>query len=518
MRGRHLATSCIVGGIGLVLAAGGPALALGGGGELVVAAIQEVQSMQAQTAYKEVNAIGIRNVIEQLTTLDPDTGELKPMLALSWEQVEPTRWRFELRQGISFHDGTPFNAEAAAVSLNWLWSPANNYSIREMRGPEIDAKAAGEYTLDIATEAPDPLLPIRMYLAGITSAEQILNDPTAHDHTPLGTGPYRFVEWVRGQHWSMEKNPDWWGIDAPDTYGEIFFDTVKIVFRPEATVRAAMVENGEAHLGMFLTVEDCNRFEAADGLKCIVAPSDTYLQIRLDYSNAHPTLTDLRFREAFALAIDTDGIREHIMVHGAPLRGQMLPEQATGYHDGLEPYGYDPERAAALIEELQAEGVEIPTVHIATRLGSTPRNGEMIEAIGAMLSEIGIPNTVAVEEPAVFNVWVTTKPTPPRASAWMHPQANPLMDYAATFRANYSCGGIVSVWCDEEFDRRLGEAEALIGQERHEALKALNQYAYDHFVIDGIGLLSRAYGMPDNLEWSFGLDQRIQAVNMRLTD
>ena len=492
---------------------------IGGGGELVVVANAEPQSMQAQTAYKEVNAIGIRNVIEQLTTLDPETGDVVPMLATSWEQIEPTRWQFQLREGVNFHDGTPFNAEAAAVSMNWVWNPDNAYSIREMRGPEMTARAVDEYVLEIETEAPDPLLPRRVYFAGMSSAEQILNDPAGHDTTPIGTGPYRFVEWRVGEYWLSEKNEEWWGIAADDAYGEIFFDSVRVVIRPEDTVRAAMVESDEAHLAMFITVDDCNRFEAAVDLKCVLEPSDTYLQLRLDQHGAHPTLSDLRFREAVFTGIDTAGIREFIMIHAEPLQGQMLPvEGAVGYHEGLEDYPYDPERAAALIEELRAEGLEIPQMHLSTRIGSTPRNAEMIEAIGAMLEEIGIPNTVAVEEPSIFNVRYTTAATPERAYMGLHVQANPMLDYASTFQANYSCDSHISVWCDEEFDARLAEAASMDGEERHEALRALNEYAHERFAIGGIGLASRAYGVPENFEWTFGIDHRIQAVNMRMAD
>lgn len=501
----------------LIGASAALAQGVGGGGELVVVANAEPQSMQAQTAYKEVNAIGIRNVIEQLTTLDPETGELIPMLATSWEQMEPTRWRFHLREGVNFHDGTPFNAEAAAVSMNWIWNPENAYSVREMRGPEMTAMAVDEYTLDIVTEAPDPLLPKRVYFAGLSSAEQILNDPASHDTTPIGTGPYEFVEWAQGQYWLAEKNDDWWGVDAEDSYGEIFFDSVRVVIRPEETVRAAMVETGEAELAMFITVDDCNRFQEVEGLKCILEPSDTYLQMRLDYTGAHPTLEDLRFREAFFKAIDTAGIREFIMVHAVPLQGQMLPvPSATGYHEGLEDYAFDPEASMAIIEELKAEGIEIPTIHLSTRIGSTPRNAEMIEAMGSMLESVGIPNTVAVEEPSIFNVRYTTAPTPERAYMGLHVQGNPMMDYANTFNANYSCGSHISVWCDEEFDARLAEASSLEGDARHEALRALNEYAHEQYALGGIGLASRAYGVPEKFEWSFGVDHRIQAVHMRL--
>ena len=109
----------------------GAAYAQGGGGELVIVANQEPQSMQAQVTYKEINGVGLRNVIENLTRIDPATNEVKPMLATSWRQVEPTGWHFDLRPGVTFHDGSPLDGEAAAVSINWLWGAENNFRPRD---------------------------------------------------------------------------------------------------------------------------------------------------------------------------------------------------------------------------------------------------------------------------------------------------------------------------------------------------------------------------------------------------
>jgi len=492
------------------------AYAAGGGGELVVVANQEPQSMQAQVTYKEINGVGLRNVIENLTRIDPATNEVLPMLATSWEQVEPTVWHFTLREGVSFHDGTPLDGEAAAVSINWLYDPENNYSVREMMGPQITAEAVDEKTVAVITEAADPLLPRRIYLAGLTSAKQILEDPADHDVHPIGTGPYVFDEWKQGQYWTATANPDWWGNDADDTYGEIFFDSLRVVWRPEPIVRAAMVESNEAHIAMFLTKEECDRFKAEDGTDCIVKGSDTFLQFRPDYHGAHPLMADVDFRKAVFTGIDWEGIRVNLMGLGEPLAGQMLPEAATGFHDGIEQYPYDPEGAKAIVDDFKANGEEIPTLYIATRIGSTPRNGEMVEAMGAMLGAVGIPTRVAVEEPGVFNPWATTKPDPQRSGAWLHVQANPLLDYGATFGAHYSCEGIVSVFCDPDFEARVAEASSLSGDERHAALRELVKEGHDRYVVGAVGLLQRAYGVPDGMEWDFGLDHRIIAVNMRM--
>ena len=133
-----------------------------------------------------------------------------------------------------------------------------------------------------------------------------------------------------------------------------------------------------------------------------------------------------------------------------------------------------------------------------------------------MLDFAGIPNTVAVEEPGIFNPRATTKPNPERAYAWLHVQANPLMDYGATFGAHYSCGGIVSVFCDPDFDARVATAASLTGKERHDALRDLVKEGHDRYVVAPVGLLQRAYGVPEGFEWEFGPDHRIVAVNMRL--
>ena len=339
---RQLLRSALLGTAFGVFAASA-AYAQGGGGELVIVANQEPQSMQAQVTYKEINSVGLRNVIEQLTRLDDDTGEVLPMLATSWEQVEPTVWHFKLREGITFHDGTPLTGEAAAVGISWAWSPDNNYDIRANMGPQITAEAVDESTVAVITAAPDPLLPKRMYLGGISSAKQILEDPGSYDVHPIGTGPYVFDEWRQGQFWTMKANPDWWGNTAGDTYGEIYFDSLRVVWRPEPIVRSAMVEGGEAHIAMFLTKEECARFDSAGGIKCMVKGSDTFLQFRLDYHGADPLLEDVNFRKAIFTGIDWDGIRQNLMGLGEPLAGQMLPSVATGFHDGIQQYRVRPD-------------------------------------------------------------------------------------------------------------------------------------------------------------------------------
>ena len=495
-----------------------PAFALGGGGGVVIVANQEPQSMASAKAFKEVNAVGIRNIIEFLTRLDNETGEVKGQLALSWEQVSPTSLHFKLREGVKFHDGTPMNAEAVAVSINFLYDPVNKFDILEMMGPQVTAEAVDEYTVAVNTAAPDPMLAKRLYMAGITSAKQIQETPDEHYTNPIGTGPYVFEEWKKGEYYTANKNPDWWGIDAADTYGTIFYDSVRVIWRAEPLVRSAVVESGEGHIGMFVTAEECERLKGASGVTCIPNASDTFLQFRLDYDDrndgTHPLLMDPNFRKAIFTGIDWNGIQQAFMGLGSPVQGQSLPSAAIGFNDTLKQYPYDPEGAKAIVDSYKGKGLEGLTLHSSTRAGSTARNGEMIEAIGAMLSYIGINNTVAVEEPGVFNPRAVSKPTDQRAYAWLHVRNNPLMDFGADLKSHTGCEAIISVYCNPEYEVRLDQALTLSGTERHEALKVLVKETYDLYAIATVGLLQRAYAVPEGFKWEFGLDHRMVAVNM----
>ena len=103
-------------------------------GELIVAVAQEPQDLAAQGAYKEVNAAGLRNVIETLIAADPVSGELKGVLATAWERVDDQTVRFTIREDVIFHDGSPMDVKAVARSINWVWSLDNAFTIQDFAG------------------------------------------------------------------------------------------------------------------------------------------------------------------------------------------------------------------------------------------------------------------------------------------------------------------------------------------------------------------------------------------------
>ena len=499
-------------------------------GTLVVAVNQEPQDLAAQGTYKEINAPGLRNVIETLIAVDPVSGEFIPVLATGWERVDESTLRFTIREGVTFHDGADMTAEAIAESVSWVWSTQNAFTIQEYAGPgEITAVALDESTVEVTSSQPDPLLEFRMSLNGISSPKQLAEEPARHFDTPVGTGPYSFVEWKQGQYWTATYNPDWWGLSADDAYGTTkpVFSDIQLVFRSEDAARVAMVQSGEAQLAMFPSADECARAADEEGYNCVTGPSTTYLYGRLDHSlHADERLAEPRVREAIFSAIDIAGIVDLYGMASVP-QGQLGARGTIGFNEDLEPYAYDPEHAMALLEDAKADGVDVDSLEIEiVGRDTTPRIKPIVEAIGAMLDLAGIGTDIKVQTPAEFNprVRITGYSNEPgRQMMQVHVKQNPSGDYGLLLLSNYACPNIddptgpsrSSVYCDEDFDAKLSEALASFGDDRGVRMKELVKYVHDRHLIVPLALLDRGHLVEAGLEFTFGTDHRIQAVYLK---
>ncbi len=286
--------------IAVVLSACSGGTGGGGGGtgsEVTIALPEEPRSLASWNAYSNDGHPILRNITEALVNRDPKTNDLVPELALSWKEVDPTNWQFTLRQNVKFTDGSEFDANSAATSLNYVLDQKNAFPMRTFLGPEIQASAIDKYTLNVKTAAPDPILPTRLYFVTIPSAKQITDDLGSYETNPIGTGPYKLETWERGQNIVLVTNDEWWGKDAPDSGGKQTITKATYVFRPETEVRAAMVERGEADLAPKLTKEQCDASP-----KCESTPTVETVILRIDTKN--PVMADIRVRQAISMAFN----------------------------------------------------------------------------------------------------------------------------------------------------------------------------------------------------------------------
>lgn len=492
--------------LALMLGACGSDGASGDGGsdgtQVTIALPEEPRTLASWNAYSNDGHPVLRNVTEGLLNRDPDSNDLVPELALEWEQVDDTNWQFTLREGVEFHDGTPFNAETAAAGLNYVLDPDNAFPMRTFLGPDVTASAADEYTLNVETASPDPILPTRLYFVTLPSPTQIEEDPEAYETNPIGTGPYRFDSWDRGRSIELVANEDWWGIDSDDAMGEQQVARATYVFRPETEVRTGMLSSGEADLAPRITSEQC-----ADAPKCKSTPTVETVILRMD--TPHPTLADERVREAIALAINKDQIMEDILGGGETV-GQIVGPATVGYAD-LEPFPYDPERAAELVSEAAADGVDVTVpLNVTAREGFILRANEVVQVIAQELQGIGLTGATSemLETAAFEEQWTIGYDNIPKDRAWVGLQQHgqELMDYAGSIGGYYSCDGATSAYCDQTLEGMYSQAVTATGDERQEALAEIAEYVYETVPVVPIGQPNFNFGLSERLEWEPRMD------------
>ncbi|MHB1005371.1 MAG: ABC transporter substrate-binding protein [Chloroflexota bacterium] len=472
-------------------------------GKLVIALSVEPDTLENWKAYSTDGHPVLRNVQEALLNRDPVTNELVGELATSWQQVDPKTWRFKLREGVKFHNGDPLDAEGAAFGLNYTWSPQNNFEIMSYIGPQLTAKAVDKLTLDVVTEQPDPILPSRLYFSPLPSPTQVKNDPKSLAVKPTGTGPYKFVEWSKGQYIRLTANPDWWGNTAKDAGGKVTIKDVDFIFRAESTVRTSMVKAGEIQFARFISPE-----EAKTTPQGVAAPSVETVFLRLD--SMHAAMKDVRIRRAIASAIDKQGVADKLFGGGGRPASQLVGPSALGYNPDLKPYPYDMDGAKKLVAEAKAAGVQVDApIVCATRRGIYLRNDEFAEYTATQLRTIGLNAKSEVVDPAAFNAQYS-KPQKdiPATRGWItnNPHGNEIMDVSATAQSYYRTAGAASTYSNPDLDKALEAALPLTGDQRVKALQAVTKLFYDNYGAVPVIHMDLNYGLSKNLTWKARLD------------
>ncbi len=291
-------------------------------------------------------------IVEGLLTYDFDLKPL-PLLATAWT-VSPDglRYTFALREGVTWHDGKPFTADDVKFSIEALRQhhPRGRTtfaSVTDIQTPTphqvvlvLDKPAP--YLLTALAASESPIVPRHVY-----AGAEVLGHPA--NQAPIGTGPFRFKEWVKGSHIVLERNPTYW--DAPRPY----LDQIVIRAIPDAAARMAALESGELLLAgdRPIPLSDIARVSAIPGLAVDTRNwpyAGTHLQMYFNFDK--PLLQDRRVREAIASALDLEAFQRLIWYgHGLPSAspiGQLL----TAFHDdSVRPVPYDVARANQLLDD-----------------------------------------------------------------------------------------------------------------------------------------------------------------------
>ena len=417
-----------------------------------------------------IGRVTLQNINETLAFLDlRDGGGLQPKLAESWEQLDDGSWRFHLRQGVTFSDGTTFDANDVKHSFDRAMDPSITCEVpRYFGGMTVSAEVVDEYTIDFSADPEQPILPLLLTLIAIVPEET----PIEFVRDPIGTGPYALSEWTPGQRIVLSQRDDYWG-EAPAVTGATY------LFRADPAVRAAMVATGEADISPSIAALDATNPET----------DFSYLDSETVYGRLDHSVTpfdDLRVRKALNLAIDREAFIGTLVPEGALLASAVYPPPTLGWNDSVEVWPYDPEEAARLLQEAAADGVATDTpITLIGRTANFPNNVEILEAVQQMLQEAGFTVELQFYEVAEFEE-LYSKPYPegrgPMIVVAMHDNSRADPSFSMYFK--YASDGRQSGIDDPKADDLINRAQAATGEEREALWKELHAYLHDEVVAD----------------------------------
>jgi peptide/nickel transport system substrate-binding protein len=298
----------------------------------------------------------IWQVFDQLVAADSE-GNLFPGLATSWEVAEDNMSvRFMLREGVTFHDGTPFDAEAVKFTLDTIADPATgSQAAVDYLGPYAGSEVIGPHEIVVTFSRPYPNMISAFseaYLSPVSPTAVQEKGNTGFAQSPVGTGPFRFVEWVQGSHVELERFEDYdWAPEFFDHSGPSMVSRITHRAIPNAATGIAALETGEVHLVDQSPPLDVSRMADEPGFG-LFAGTVSGVPYSVMLNTSQPPLDDIRVRKAIFHAVDRPRLTQNLFFGYSTAAFGPLSSSTPGYWPGVEDYyPYDPDGAAALLEE-----------------------------------------------------------------------------------------------------------------------------------------------------------------------
>jgi peptide/nickel transport system substrate-binding protein len=396
----------------MALALAVPLFALAQGKTLRFASAFDPQSMDPHALALVYQTRVVTQIYEGLVNRGKDF-KLEPSLATSWEMTGPTTWRFKLRSGVKFHDGTPFTADDAVFSIERALDKASQRK-NQMLGI-AGAKKIDAATIDVTTTQPDAMLPDKFYLVAMMSkawAEKNNvvkpQDFNAKQETfavrnANGTGPFMLVRYEADVRTTLKANPAWWGQGTSHGGGNVEEVQYQVI-QADAT-RLAALQSGQIDFVIDPPFQDLARLKADKTLK-VSATDDIGTQYFAlnqhsaeigDVKGKNP-FKDLRVRKAVQLAIDTDLIVKQVLRGEGSVTGSFFSPLVDGYLPEFEQRPKaDAAAARALLKEAGYENgfaVQIDCVNVAWRASVCQAAASMLEKVGIKASLVTSPSSV----------------------------------------------------------------------------------------------------------------------------
>jgi peptide/nickel transport system substrate-binding protein len=402
------------------------------------------------------------NLTRDIALRDGPSFKNEPMLAESYKIVNDTTWEFKLRRGVKWHDGSDFTAED--VKYTWDDYLGQEGKARYPLRAIIDrVEIVDPFTVRAFTKGPQastldrfgslPVMPKRAREAA--GAE-------AFNQKPIGTGPYRVVEWAKGQRLVLEANPAYWG-------GKVV--PQKLTIRPisDPTTRMAELKTGNVQIIQAPPVPALKEIQSDPNLELIELKGARTMTYKFNVTRA--PYDDVRVRQAINYGVDRNAIIRSVLEgHGTVLVGQFS-EGWNGFDPGLPPWPYDPAKAKELLAAAgRAGGLEL---NFSTTNGVYVKDREIAEAVAGQLEAVGVKTNIIVAEPTkLIGDWGAASFDGVVLGPWGTAADPDGMLNTQYYRQKG--------YMDAQLDSLIEKSRATVDPaQRTEALKAVNKYIHD---------------------------------------
>jgi peptide/nickel transport system substrate-binding protein len=311
--------------------------------DLNVALQLEPPSLDPTTggASSTIREVTYANIFEGLTRIDQN-GAVQPGLARSWDiSADGLTYTFHLATGVKFHDGTPFSSEDVKYSLDTARGPQSVNAQKQLFAAIASVDAVDPATVKVTLSAPQG-----DFLYNLAWGDAVIVSPktaATNGSNPIGTGAFKFVDWVKGDHVDLARNPDYWGTPAK-------LDKVTFKFIADPTASTAALLAGDIDLNPeFPAPEALDQFKSDP--RFVVEVGSTTGKVLLAWNNGKAPFDNAKVREALAHAIDRKAIIDGAMDgYGTPI-GSFFPPSDPAYIDLTAISSYDPAKSAELLKQ-----------------------------------------------------------------------------------------------------------------------------------------------------------------------
>ncbi len=439
------------------------------------------------------------HIFDALLSKNAD-GTYGPALATNWTVTDETVWDLTLRDDVIFHDGSRLTAEDVVFTIERILDEATESPIAGGFSFIEGAEATGEHALRVTTSAPTPLAEhyfSELLIISRDAFELLGADDFAR--VPIGTGPYRVVEWQRDVALKLEAFEGHWR-------GPAAISDLEIRPVPEASTRVAALQTGEADLIVQVPPTLAPVLEAASGVTVAGVPGARSIYIGFNVTGGNAALQDANVRRALNLAVDVDAIIEGVLAGRAEPTTGFLASMDFGYVDTFSPYPYDPDAARALLAEAgYAEGELSLDLHSPN--GRYVGDANVAQAVAEQLEQVGIDVNLEIRE---YGAYVGDLFSGNAPDLYLIGWGNAPLDADFINYPLLRTGELLAYYSSDELDAALDAGRSTV--DRDERLAAYTTAAA-HIDANAPALFlykqQDLYGLSDRLDWTPRTDERV---------